>query len=89
MDRLAMIKAAAEKTRAEKEFKSAVNKVYSKPKYKAPRLTTSMKKAARQSPGSLECFKEVYMYYTDKETQDYIAGSSYMDVYNEMKNDWD
>jgi hypothetical protein len=29
------------------------------------------------------------MYYTEKETQDYIAGSSYMDAYNEMKNDWD
>lgn len=89
MDRLAMIKAAAEKARETKEFKTAVNKVYSKPKYKAPRLTASMKKAARQSPGSLECFKEENMYYTDKETQDYIAGSSYMDVYNEMKNDWD
>ena len=24
-----------------------------------------------------------------QETQDYIANSSYMDVYNEMKNDWD
>lgn len=89
MDRLAMIKAAAEKRNAEKEFKSAVNKVYSKPKYKAPRLTASMKKAARQSPGSLECFKEENMYLSDKETQDFIANSSYMDVYNEMKNDWD
>ena len=36
MDRLAMIKAAAEKARENKEFKSVVKKVYSKPKYKAP-----------------------------------------------------
>ena len=89
MDRLAMIKAAAEKRNAEKEFKSAVNKVYSKPKYKAPRLTASMKKAARQSPGSLECFKEENMYYTEKETQDYLAGTSYMETYQSMKDDWD
>jgi uncharacterized membrane-anchored protein len=89
MDRLAMIKAAAEKARETKEFKKTVNKIYSKPKYKAPRLTASMKKAAHQAPSSLECFKEENMYYTEKETQDYIAGSSYMDVYNDMKNDWD
>ena len=89
MDRLAMIKAAAEKRNAEKEFKATVKKVYSRPKYKAPRLTASMKKAARQSPGSLECFKEENMYLSDRETQDFIANSSYMDVYNEMKNDWD
>ena len=70
MDRMAMIKAAAEKARETKEFKTAVNKVYSKPKYKAPRLTASMKKAAHQAPSSLECFKEENMYYTEKETQD-------------------
>ena len=89
MDRMAMIKAAAEKVREEKQFKKTVKKIYSKPKYKAPRLTVSMKKAARQSPGSLECFKEENMYYTDKETQEFIAGSSIMDAYNEGKNDWD
>jgi len=89
MDRMAMIKAAAEKAREEQQFKQTVKKVYSKPKYKAPRLTQSMKKAAHLSPGNLDCFKEENMYYTDKETQEYIAGSSYMDVYNEGKNDWD
>lgn len=89
MDRLAMIKAAAEKRNAEKEFKATVKKVYSRPKYKAPKLTASMKKAAHQAPGNLDCFKEENMYYSDRETQDYIANSSYMDVYNEMKNDWD
>lgn len=89
VDRLAMIKAAAEKTREKQEFKKAVKKVYSKPKNHYNKLTKSVKKAAHQAPGSLECFKPENMYYTDKETQDYIAGSSYMDVYNEGKNDWD
>ena len=34
-------------------------------------------------------FKEENMFYTDKETQDFIAGSSLMDAYNDQKNDWD
>jgi hypothetical protein len=29
------------------------------------------------------------MYYSDKDTQAFIAGSSIMDAYNEGKNDWD
>jgi len=89
MDRMAMIKAAAEKAKQKKQFKAAVTKVYSKPKDHYNKLTKSVKKAGHQAPSSLECFKEENMYYTDKETQDYIAGSSYMDAYNEMKNDWD
>lgn len=89
MDRMQMIKAAAEKARAEKEFKSAVKRVYSKPKNYYNKLTTTVKKAGHQAPGSLECFKEENMFYTNKETQDYIAGSSLMDAYNEGKNDWD
>ena len=84
-----MIKAAAEKARDEQIFKKTVKSVYSKPKYKAPRLTQSMKKAAHLSPGNLDCFKEENMYYSDKDTQAFIAGSSIMDAYNEGKNDWD
>ena len=84
MDRLAMIKAAAEKQREEKEFKDAVRAVYDRPK-----LTKQVKKAKHRSPGGLDCFKEENMYYTEKETQDQLAGSSYMDTYNAMKDDWD
>jgi hypothetical protein len=89
MDRMAMIKAAAEKAKQEVEFKAAVNRVYSKPKDHYNKLTKTVKKAAHQAPGSLECFKEENMFYTDKETQDFIAGSSLMDAYNDQKNDWD
>ena len=83
-DRLAMIKAAAEKQREEQEFKAAVRAVYDRPK-----LTKQVKKAKHLSPGGLDCFKEENMYYTERETQDYLAGSSYMETYNSMKDDWD
>lgn len=82
--RLEMIKEAAEKRRAEQDFKAAVRAVYDRPK-----LTKQVKKAKHLAPGGLECFKEENMYYTERETQDYIAGSSYMDTYNAMKDDWD
>ncbi len=85
-DRIALIKAAAQKVKEQNEFKAAVKKVYSRPKSK---LTQSVKKAGHLAAGSLDCFKEENMYYSDKETQDYIAGSSYMDTYNAMKDDWD
>ena len=79
-----MIKAAAEKQREEQEFKAAVRAVYDRPK-----LTKQVKKAKHLSPGGLDCFKEENMYYTERETQDYLAGSSYMETYNSMKDDWD
>lgn len=89
MDRIQMIKAAAEKAREKQEFKKAVKRVYSKPKNHYNKLTASVKKAKHQAPGSLECFKEENMYYSDKDTQAFIAGSTIMDAYNEGKNDWD
>lgn len=75
------------KIEAEKEFKATVRKVYSRPKNY---LTQQVKKAGKQAPGSLECFKEENMYYSKKETQAYLDGSSYMETYNAMKehDDW-
>ena len=81
--RLELIKEAAEKYKEEQEFKAVVKKVYSRPKN---HLTKQVKKAGKQAPGSLECFKEENMYYTEKETQDYLAGTSYMETYNAMKD---
>jgi len=52
------------------------------------KLTEAVKKAKHLSAGQLECFSEENMYYTDKETQDFLAGSSYMDNYRST-NDWD
>ena len=89
MDRMAIIKAAAEKAKQKKQFKAAVTKVYSKPKDHYNKLTKSVKKAGHQAPSSLECFKEENMYYTDKETQAFIAGSEIMHAYNDQKQDWD
>ena len=54
------------------------------------KLTKQVKKAGKQAPGGLDCFKEENMYYTEKQTQDYLAGTSYMETYNAMKeqDDW-
>jgi hypothetical protein len=95
LDRIQMIKAAAEKNQERRLMKNTVAKLDKRKKKIGEemrlhkKLTRSVQKAGHQQPGSLDCFKEENMFYTDKETQDYIAGSSYMDVYNEMKNDWD
>jgi hypothetical protein len=84
MSRIALIKAAAEKAREEREFKAAVRAVYDRPK-----LTQQVKKAKHLSPGGLDCFKEENMHYSEQQTKDYLAGSSYMETYIAMKDDWD
>lgn len=84
MSRLDMIKKAAEKAREEKEFKAAVRAVYDRPK-----LTKQVKKAKHLSPGGLDCFKEENMHYSKESTKDFLAGSSYMESYLAMKDDWD
>ncbi len=88
--RLELIKEAAKKHQEEMEFKAAVKKVYSRPKDHYTKLSKTVKKAGHQSPGGLDCFKEENMYYTEKQTQDYLAGTSYMETYNAMKeqDDW-
>lgn len=75
----------------EKEFKATVKKVYSKPRDYYNKLSASVKKAGHQSPGGLDCFKEENMYYSEKQTKDYLAGTSYMETYNAMKDqdNWD
>lgn len=52
------------------------------------KLTQAVKKAKHLSAGQLECFSEENMYYSDKETQDFLANSPYMDNYRST-NDWD
>lgn len=73
------------------EFEQTVKKVYSKPKDYYNKLSRQVKKAGKQSPGGLDCFKEENMYYSAKETSDYLAGTSYMETYSAMKSqdDWD
>jgi len=84
MDRLEMIKKAAEARKMAKTIKTIDER-----KAQIKRLTKSVKKAAHQAPRSLDCFAEDNMYYSDQDTRDFLAGSSYMDSYNSMKNDWD
>ena len=76
---------------AEQEFKSAVKRVYSKPRDYYNRLSRSVKKAGKQSPGGLDCFKEENSYYSKENTERWLSGTSYMENYQAMKeqDSWD
>jgi hypothetical protein len=88
MDRLKLIKAAAEKSQVKRAIENvAVRKKSIKEEMKLhKKLTKSMKKAGHQAPSSLESFKEENMYYTERETQDFLSGSSIMETYQAMKS---
>lgn len=87
MDRLALIKKIAEKQREEKQFQESIAKLDArKAAIKATRkLTKTVKAAGRQAPSSLDCFSSENMYYTDKQNQEFLDGSSYMDTYRATK----
>ena len=51
------------------------------------RLTRQVKKAGKQSPGGLDCFKEENMYHSEKDIGRYLEGTSYMDAFEASKLD--
>ena len=87
MNRLEMIKAAAEKAQMKKVIKDIDSrKAAIKEEMRLhKKLTKSVKKAEHQAPKSLEAFSEENMYYTEKETRDYLAGTSIMETYEAMR----
>ena len=92
MNRLDLIKQAAIKAKAkqneEAEFQASIQRLDARKAAKKEemklhkKLTQQVKKAGKDSPGSLDCFKEENMYYSDKDTERYLEGTSYMDAYN-------
>ena len=97
MDRLSMIKDAAEKAKAkrneEAEFQDAIKRMDArKAKIKAEQkkvkkdLTAQIKKAGHLKSGSLDFNRPENMYYSDKDTARYLEGTSYMDAYNANKS---
>ena len=88
MNRIEMIKAAAEKAHIKKAIRNvAIRKKSIKDEMKLhKKLTKSMKKAGHQAPSSLEAFRPQNMYYTEKETRYYLAGTSLMETYESMKS---
>ena len=111
VDRLAMIKKAAQRAEAKRrgitfeevemqdiiktmDERKATIKAEVKAAAKAEKklhkeLTSRVKKAGVQSPGSLEFNSPENMYYSDKDTKAFLESSSYMDVYNATKDkDW-
>ena len=96
MDRLKMIKAAAEKARAkrneEAEFQASIRRMDArKAQIKAEQkkvkkdLTAQIKKAGHLKSGSLDFNRPENMYYSDKDTARYLEGTSYMDAYEANK----
>lgn len=77
MDRLAMIKAAAQKVNEESQFKAALQKKSKKVKKNA----TAGKKAEKL----LDAFDEKNMYMSEKEVYNTLQGSGILDTYNAMK----
>jgi hypothetical protein len=88
MDRMKLIKQAAEKAQIKKAMGNiAARKAAIKAEMQLhKKLTKSVKKAEHQAPKSLEAFSEENLYYTERETQDYLAGTSYMETYNAMRS---
>ena len=94
-NRLDLIKAAAEKAKKkreeEAEFQASIRRLDARKAAKKEemklhkKLTQQVKKAGKESPGSLDCFREENMYYSDKDTERYLESSSYMDAYNANK----
>ena len=54
---------------------------------KQSKLTQQVKKAGKQSPGGLDCFKEENMYHSEKDISRYLEDTSYMDAYHSSKID--
>ena len=83
-----LIKQAAEKAQIKRAVKNiATRKAAIKAEMRLhKKLTNSVKKAEHQAPKSLEAFSEENLFYTERETQDYLAGTSYMETYNAMRS---
>ncbi len=50
-------------------------------------LTKAVKKAGQHAPKNLDAFSEESMYYSDKEVNDYIKGSSIYESYQSMQDE--
>lgn len=86
MDRMAMIKAAAEK----QQMQNAIRNI-DRRKASIKKQNKKIKKAKHQAPGAVESFTEENMYWSEKETQNWFEGTSYFENYQAMRNQdsWD
>jgi len=97
LNRLDIIKNIAEKQKVARDEAEAVKTMIRKLDERKSvikahqKLTKQVKKAGTQAPSSFECNSVENMYYSDKDNARFLAGSSIMDSYNEMKSmdSWD
>jgi|TARA_B110000285_G_C14964532_1_gene533355 hypothetical protein len=97
MNRLDIIKQAAEKAKAKmseaQQMKAMITQMDARKKEIKKemklhkKLTASVKKAGHQTVGSLDFNSPENMFYSEKDTARYLEGSSYMDSYNAHKAD--
>lgn len=52
------------------------------------KLTKVVKKAGQHAPKNLDAFSESNMYYSDKEVNRFIQGSSIFETYNATREDY-
>ena len=78
--RLKLIKKVAKKV--ELKEKTQMKKV----KKDLSHLTKQVKKAKHLAPSSLDAFSEKNLYWSEKETKDYLRGTDYINNYNAMKS---
>ena len=84
-----LLKAELNQYKEEKDMQDMIAKLDARKSIikEQSKLTKQVKKAGKQSPGGLDCFKEENMYHTEKNISRYLEDTSYMDAYHASKID--
>jgi len=84
-----LLKAELNQYKEEKDMQEMIAKLDARKSIikEQSKLTKQVKKAGKQSPGGLDCFKEENMYHSEKDISRYLEDTSYMDAYQASKLD--
>jgi hypothetical protein len=84
-----LLKAELNQYKEEKDMQEIIAKLDARKSIikEQSKLTKQVKKAGKQSPGGLDCFKEENMYHSEKDISRYLEDTSYMDAYQASKLD--
>jgi hypothetical protein len=89
------VRDAARTKKSKEEMKRLIKEIDQRKKEKKEemrlhkKLSAAAKNKEDNGPKSLDCFKEENMYYSEKEISRYLEGTSYMETWQSMKNNWD
>jgi hypothetical protein len=84
-----LLKAELNQYKEEKDMQEMIAKLDARKSIikEQSKLTKQVKKAGKQSPGGLDCFKEENMYHSEKNISRYLEDSSIMHAYDASKLD--